>query len=115
MSIVVSDSLLISSPREAAALQERSKVPDQLVRVREWERQNQEDFDSLRELSQQQGMEVRIHAMPQSNQIVIRFVEPATGQVIREFPSEELVRSLRELQQNLRLKNNELPLVDQRV
>ena len=116
MSIVaVGDSLLLASQRDAQALQDRPKVSDQSTRARDWEKQNQEELDSLREQSKQHGMEVRIHAMAQSNQIVIRFVEPTTGQVIREFPSEDLACSLRELQQNLTLKNNELPLVDQRA
>lgn len=116
MSIVsVGDTLVLATKRDSAQPENRARLVEQATKIREWQSQNQEELEALHKHSQQQGMEVRLHMMSQSNQIVIRFVEPTSGRVVREFPSEGLSQALAELQHKLTLSGGKLPLVDQRV
>lgn len=116
MSIVpTSDSLALAGQRDSQKFQDRVRGVELTARTREWQSQNKEQLDQLREKSQQLGMEVRLHVMPQSSRIVIRFVEPTSGKLIREFPSEGLTQALADLQEKLTFPDDKLALVDQRV
>lgn len=116
MSIIsVGDSLTLATKRESPLPQDRAWLVEQAAHTQEWQSQNREALAALQKHSQQQGMEVRLHVMPQSNQIVIRFVEPTSGRVMREFPSEYLSQTLAELQQKMTLTSSEMPLVNELV
>lgn len=105
----------LQSQRDSQAFQHRAWSVEQAARTEAWQSQNREALEALRVHSHQQGMEVRLHVMPQSNRIVLRFVDPSSGQVIREFPSEGLAQALAELQQKFISKSDELAVVDQCV
>lgn len=54
-------------------------------------------LQELRELVRPERLEVRIQQLPDNGGTIYRIVDPATGRVIREFPSERLARVLAEI------------------
>ena len=77
----------------------KNKIGELAPEVKEWKRQNQEPLAELQVQAPKQGMEVQLHVLPKTNIVVIQFVEPTTGKVLREFPQEGLYQALMELQQ----------------
>jgi uncharacterized FlaG/YvyC family protein len=59
--------------------------------------QPQADTTELRSLANQMGLQVRLDTLPDSNITLYRFVEPMSGEVVREFPPENLAKELQEL------------------
>jgi len=59
--------------------------------------QAQSDMAELRTLANQTQLQVRLDTLPDSNITLIRFVEPTSGEVVREFPPENLAKELHEL------------------
>ena len=51
----------------------------------------------LRSLANQMHLDVKLEVLPDSNITLIRFVEPRSGEVVREFPPENLAKELHEL------------------
>ena len=51
----------------------------------------------LKERAQEQNLEVQLKPLPEANVVVIRFVNPSTGNVVREYPSEQIAKALAEL------------------
>src|SRR5258708_2701135 len=43
------------------------------------------------------GLELRVGVLPNSNVILVRFVDSNTGKVVREFPPEKLAEALAEI------------------
>ena len=54
-------------------------------------------IEELRRIAARENLEVHLQALPDADVVVMRFVNPATGEVVREFPSEALARTLAEL------------------
>src|SRR5262245_8130456 len=46
-----------------------------------------------------QGLELRVGVLPNTNVILIRFVDSSTGEVVREFPPEKLAEALAEIRE----------------
>lgn len=69
-----------------------------LAPVRAWKERNREPLDQLTRAAQQSDLEVRVQTIPGSHTIILRFVDPASGRVVQEFPSERLAQALHELQ-----------------
>jgi uncharacterized FlaG/YvyC family protein len=63
-----------------------------------------EEIHSVNELAEKAGLELRIKVLPHTDVILVRFVEPDTGRVIREFPPEHLAEALAELRQRAAAK-----------
>jgi uncharacterized FlaG/YvyC family protein len=55
------------------------------------------DLHELEAAASKSGLEVRFDTLPGSNVTLIRMVDPATGQVVREFPPERLAKALAEI------------------
>lgn len=51
----------------------------------------------LRNLARQDNLEVRIEQLPKGGGTVYRIVDPQSGEVVREFPPEKLIRMLAEI------------------
>jgi uncharacterized FlaG/YvyC family protein len=51
----------------------------------------------LRDLVRQDNLEVRIEELPKGGGTVYRIVDPQSGEVVREFPPEKLIRMLAEI------------------
>jgi len=51
----------------------------------------------LRSVAERAQLELRIESLPDSDVTLIRIVEPRTGEVVREFPPENLAKELTEL------------------
>ena len=51
----------------------------------------------LRNLVRQDRLEVRIEELPKGAGTVYRIVDPQSGEVVREFPPEKLIRMLAEI------------------
>lgn len=66
--------------------------------VKEWKKENRESLEELQNEAQKHGMDVQLDMIPKTNVVVIRFVEPITGRVIREFPQKHLTQELIALQ-----------------
>ena len=84
---------------DSRPLTTEKKVPASAPAVKEWKAQNKEPLQELRTAAQKQGMDVQLDTIPKTNIVVIRFVEPSTGRVIREFPQKHLTQELIALQQ----------------
>jgi uncharacterized FlaG/YvyC family protein len=54
-------------------------------------------LDELKAFASREGLEVRLEQLPRNGGTVIRFVQPGTGEVVRQFPPEGVVRMLAEL------------------
>ena len=52
---------------------------------------------SANRVSSPTPLELRLHSLPNSSVIVIRLVNPQTGEVVREYPPERLEKALEEL------------------
>jgi uncharacterized FlaG/YvyC family protein len=55
------------------------------------------ELEELQALATRARLELRLHRLPDSDVTLVRFVEPQTGEVIREYPPENLARALKEL------------------
>jgi hypothetical protein len=55
------------------------------------------EMEELRFLVSKARLELRLEALPDSSLVRIRIVDPATGQVVREFPSEAISGAIEEL------------------
>lgn len=56
------------------------------------------EWEALKEVFSQGRLELRLQTLPKSPDVVImRFVEPRTGEVVREFPPAALAEALAEL------------------
>ncbi len=55
------------------------------------------DVRELKAVSAHSGLEVRFDTLEGSNVTLIRIVDPATGEVVREFPPEGLAKALAEI------------------
>jgi uncharacterized FlaG/YvyC family protein len=56
-------------------------------------------LDELRARAGDARLELRLHALPDTDVFLIQFVEPQTGEVVREFPPEELAEALADIRQ----------------
>jgi uncharacterized FlaG/YvyC family protein len=56
--------------------------------------QKSREFEELAHRAEQQGLEVRLHPVADTDVVSIQFVDPASGQVVHEFPNERLVEAL---------------------
>jgi uncharacterized FlaG/YvyC family protein len=54
-------------------------------------------LNELKTLASRQGLEVHLEELDHNAGVVIQFIQPGTGEVVREFPPESLVRTLAEL------------------
>jgi uncharacterized FlaG/YvyC family protein len=54
-------------------------------------------LEALRSIASRAQLEVRLESLPDSDITLIRIVEPRTGEVVREFPPENLAKELQEL------------------
>lgn len=52
-------------------------------------------LQSLSGFAAQRGLEVRLRALPEGSGTIIQFVDPHRNEVVREFPSDDLVRVLK--------------------
>ncbi len=52
------------------------------------------DWNELTSHAAQAGLEVRLETLPDSSVTLIKMVDPRTGQVVREYPSEGLAEAL---------------------
>ncbi|TYP00173.1 flagellar protein FlaG [Geothermobacter ehrlichii] len=59
---------------------------------------SEELFDRIKELSQDGQYSVRFEMNEDVNALVIRVVDRQTGEVIRQIPNEELLKSIKALQ-----------------
>jgi uncharacterized FlaG/YvyC family protein len=55
------------------------------------------EWEQLADLASQARLELRLDPVPKSNVVVMRFVDPDTGEVVREFPPEQLAKALTEI------------------
>lgn len=85
--------------------QRTSRAGDETsARTRAWKEKHAASLAELNQQAQQANLEVRLHTIPGTNTIILRFVDPATGNVVQEFPSERLARAIDELRtQSLRV------------
>ena len=56
-----------------------------------------DSFTEERVKPQKAGLELRVGILPNTDVILIRFVEPNSGEVVREFPPEKLAEALAEI------------------
>lgn len=60
----------------------------------------------LKDRAREQGLEVQLKPLPEANVVVIRFVNPTTGNVVREYPSEQMAKALAELRTKISDRQN---------
>jgi uncharacterized FlaG/YvyC family protein len=61
------------------------------------EKREHNNIDALPKANPKPELEVRVGVMPDSDVILIRFVNATTGEVVREFPPEKLAEALAEI------------------
>jgi uncharacterized FlaG/YvyC family protein len=87
----------IAAPNAKAKVEQLK--PEALARannVKHDERAQETSADETKAAAQM-GLELRVGVLPHTDVILIRFVEPITGEVVREFPPEKLAEALAEI------------------
>jgi uncharacterized FlaG/YvyC family protein len=84
----VGSTIAVSTPRPSPTAQTPEAVPPVQAGA---------ELEQLRKLVADEQLELHLQSLPDSSVVLMRIVDPHTGDVVREFPPEGLAEALAEL------------------
>lgn len=111
----IRDPLTVAAQRDSQHNTEPTKGVEASARTKDWKDKHKAEHEELKAHAAQNQLEVRLYLMPHTDVIIIRFVEPASGQVVKEFPSERLAQVLAEMRAQSAEKLAQSAMINQRV